>query len=86
MLYNSNNLDIGLLNALLSNLHSCMIACVFGFLAPWIPYFLQQESHGLFSNFNIFYDPFKNENLYNNGAFEEINTHTIWTTLKFTPE
>lgn len=84
LMYSSNNLDIGLLNALLSQLHSCMIGCVFGGIVPWIPYFLHHDGAGFFSEVNFLYDPFSKPNLYNNGIFTDINIHTVWSTLGFT--
>ena len=69
LMYNQNNLDIGFLNSLISKLHSCMLAIVFGSLVPWIPYFLQKDGGGFFSEINVLYDPFKDVNIYNNGLF-----------------
>ena len=82
-MYQSNNLDIGLLNALLSQLHSCMVGCIFGGLVPWIPYFLHKDGAGFFSEFNFLYDPFSKPSLYHNGIFTSTNTHSIWATLGF---
>ena len=71
-IYQDNDLDLGLLQKLAQELLNCLLAFLFGYVQPWLPYLWQlYNMYRVPLSINIFYD-LVSHSLYNDNI---INIH-----------